>query len=414
MGIVSEVLPAFARKPLFGYPSMVYATVLIGFLGFGVWAHHMFAVGMGPIADSAFALTSMLIAIPTGIKIFNWLSTMWGGSLRFRTPFCFAVAFVAMFTIGGLSGIMHASPPVDLQQTDSYFVVAHFHYVLFGGTILALFAGIYYWFPKVTGRLLDERLGLCHFWLMVIGFNLTFFPMHFLGLMGMPRRIYTYAPGLGWDFWNLVCTAGAVIQGISLLVFLANVARSLRRGSRGGRGSLGRAHARVGVALPPPAYNFAALPTVLRRDALWLAKHPDARGPGLEDLRALVAPVGPIHMPDPSYWPLLTALAMIVLVAGPLLHLSVVIDRGAPDRARRPGLRDRARPGARGAEGGHAAEGHERPPHRRDRPRPPEARDLGVHRLGVPLLRDADLDLHGLPRPEPAGALSRTRSSTSP
>ena len=195
MGIVSEVLPAFARKPLFGYPSMVYATALIGFLGFGVWAHHMFAVGMGPIADSAFALTTMLIAIPTGIKIFNWLSTLWGGSLRFRTAFCFAIAFVAMFTIGGLSGIMHASPPVDLQQTDTYFVVAHFHYVLFGGMVLGLFAGIYYWFPKVTGRLLDERMGLIHFWLMLIGFNLTFFPMHFLGLMGMPRRIYTYAPG---------------------------------------------------------------------------------------------------------------------------------------------------------------------------------------------------------------------------
>jgi cytochrome c oxidase subunit I len=325
MGIVSEVLPTFARKPLFGYPSMVYATALIGFLGFGVWAHHMFAVGMGPIADSAFALTTMLISIPTGIKIFNWLSTLWGGSLRFRTPFLFAVSFVAMFTIGGLSGIMHASPPVDLQQTDSYFVVAHFHYVLFGGMVLGLFAGIYYWFPKATGRLLDERLGRLHFWLMLAGVNLTFFPMHFLGLMGMPRRIYTYAPGLGWDFWNLVSTAGAVLQAVALLVFLANVARALRRGAPAGPDPWDGRTLEWALPSPPPAHNFAALPTVLRRDALWLTKHPDARGPGLAgDLRTLVTPTGPIHMPEPSFWPLLTALAMIVAVAGALLHVGVV------------------------------------------------------------------------------------------
>jgi heme/copper-type cytochrome/quinol oxidase subunit 3 len=328
MGIISEVLPTFARKPLFGYPSMVYATALIGFLGFGVWAHHMFAVGMGPIADSAFSLTTMLIAIPTGIKIFNWLSTLWGGSLRFRTAFCFAVAFVAMFTIGGLSGIMHASPPVDLQQTDSYFVVAHFHYVLFGGMVLGLFAGIYYWFPKVAGRLLDERLGLAHFWLMLVGFNVTFFPMHFLGLMGMPRRIYTYAPGLGWDFWNLVSTVGAVLQGVSLLVFLANVARSLRAGAPAGPDPWDGRTLEWALPSPPPPYNFAVLPAVLRRDALWLTKHPDARGSGLADLRALVAPAGPIHMPGPSAWPIRTALAMVVLVAGALLHMGVVIVGG--------------------------------------------------------------------------------------
>jgi cytochrome c oxidase subunit 1 len=328
MGIVSEVLPTFARKPLFGYPSMVYATALIGFLGFGVWAHHMFAVGMGPIADSAFALTTMLIAIPTGIKIFNWLSTLWGGSLRFRTPLCFAVGFVAMFTVGGLSGVMHASPPVDLQQTDSYFVVAHFHYVLFGGMVLALFAGIYYWFPKVTGRLLDDRLGRLHFWLMLVGFNLTFFPMHFLGLMGMPRRIYTYAPGLGWEFWNLVSTIGAVVQAVALLVFLVNVARSLRGGAPAGPDPWDGRTLEWALPSPPPPYNFAALPAVLRRDALWLTKHPDARGPGVRDLPALVSPVGPIHMPEPSSWPLRTALAMIVLVAGALLHPGVVVVGG--------------------------------------------------------------------------------------
>jgi cytochrome c oxidase subunit 1 len=325
MGIVSEVLPTFARKPLFGYVAIVYATALIGFLGFGVWAHHMFAVGMGPIADSAFALTSMLIAIPTGIKIFNWLATLWGGSIRLRTPLWFACGFVAMFTIGGLSGIMHASPPVDLQQTDSYFVVAHFHYVLFGGMILGLFAGIYYWFPKVTGRLLDERLGQAHFWLMLLGLNLTFFPMHFLGMMGMPRRIYTYAAGLQWDTWNLVITIGAVVQGIALLVFVANVAASLRRGAPAGPDPWDGRTLEWAIPSPPPAYNFATVPVVRRRDALWLTKHPDARGAGLADPRALVTPSGPIHMPAPSWWPLLTALALVVLTAGALLNVGVVV-----------------------------------------------------------------------------------------
>src|SRR5262249_55986766 len=175
---------------------------------------------MGPIADSAFALGSMVIAVPTGIKIFNWLATLWGGSLRFRTPLYFACGFVGMFTIGGLGGIMHASPPVDLPQTDSSFVLAHLHYVLFGGTVLGLFAGIYHWWPKMTGRLLDERLGQLHFWLMLVSMNLTFFPMHFLGLMGMPRRIYTYAPGMGWDGWNMVATIGALGIGLAMLGFL--------------------------------------------------------------------------------------------------------------------------------------------------------------------------------------------------
>jgi cytochrome c oxidase subunit 1 len=360
MGIVSEVLPAFARKPLFGYPSMVYATALIGFLGFGVWAHHMFAVGMGPIADSAFALTSMLIAIPTGIKVFNWLSTMWGGSLRFRTAFYFAASFVAMFTIGGLSGIMHASPPVDLQQHDTYFVVAHFHYVLFGGMLQALFAGIYYWFPKMTGRLLDERLGLLHFWLLLIGFNMTFFPMHFLGLMGMPRRIYTYAPGLGWDFWNLVATIGAVIQGVAIVVFLANVARSVRKGAAAGSDPWDGRTLEWAIPSPPPVYNFASVPAVRRRDALWLTKHPDARGPGLADPGALVSPVGAIHMPSPSRWPLLTALAMVVLVAGALLHVGVVILGGVLTALAVLAFATELVP-ARAAAERHAGEGHENP-----------------------------------------------------
>src|SRR5207244_8779658 len=203
-GTVPELLPTFARKPLFGAPVVIYSGIMIGFFGFGVWSHHMFSVGMGPVADAAFSISTMLIAVPTGVKILNWIGTLWGGAIRFKTPLYFSLGFIAMFTMGGLSGIMHASPPVDLQQTDTYFVVAHFHYVLFGGSIFGLFSGIYYWLPKITGRLLSERIGAWHFWLMFIGFNLTFAPMHFIGLNGMPRRIYTYPPNMGWDFWHLI------------------------------------------------------------------------------------------------------------------------------------------------------------------------------------------------------------------
>ena len=329
MGIVSEVLPTFARKPLFGYVAVVYATVLIGFFGFGVWAHHMFAVGMGPIADAAFGLSSMVIAVPTGIKIFNWLATAWGGALRFRTPLYFAFGFIAMFTIGGLSGIMHASPPVDLQQEDSYFVVAHFHYVLFGGTLFGLFAGLYYWWPKMFGRRLDERLGKLHFWLMLVSFNLTFFPMHFLGLMGMPRRIYTYPPGLAWDFWNAVATVGAFGIGLATAVFIWNAWRCLSgRGDKAGADPWDGRTLEWAVPSPPPPYDFATVPVVRRRDAFWLAKHPDARGPGVEDLGALTRTQGAIHLPPPSARPLLAALALLVLSCGPLLHVGVLVVGG--------------------------------------------------------------------------------------
>src|SRR2546425_1121827 len=231
-GIVSEVLPTFARKPLFGAPVVIYSGILIGFFGFGVWSHHMFAAGMGPVADAAFSIASMVIAIPTGVKIFNWLATLWGGSIRPTTALHFAAGLIGTFTIGGLSGIMHASPPVDLQQTDSYFVVAHLHYVLIGGSLFGLFAGAYYWWPKITGRLLDERLGRWQFWLMFVAFNVAFFPQHYLGAMGMPRRIYTYAAATGWGLWNLVSTIGALGIGLSVLLFAVNAVRSLRAGPR--------------------------------------------------------------------------------------------------------------------------------------------------------------------------------------
>src|ERR671932_700773 len=222
-GLVSEVLPTYSRKPLFGYPVMVYTGILIGFLGFGVWAHHMFAVGMGPIADTLFSLTTMLIAIPTGVKFFNWLATMQGGSLRFTTAMLFAIGLIALFTIGGISGIMHSSPPADLQQTDTYFIVAHFHYVLFGGSIMGIMAGIYYYFPKLSGRLLSETLGTPHFWLTFIGMNLTFFPMHFSGLFGMPRRIYQYDAGQGWETFNLMSSVGAYILAVGTAVGIWNM-----------------------------------------------------------------------------------------------------------------------------------------------------------------------------------------------
>ena len=234
MGIISEVLPVFSRKPLFGYPVIVYSGIFIGFMGWGVWSHHMFSVGLGPLADSFFALTTMLIAIPTGVKIFNWLATIWGGKVEFKTAMLFALGFIVLFTMGGLSGFMHASPPADLQQTDTYFVVAHLHYVLFGGSIMGIFAGLYYWFPKMTGRLMNESLGKLHFWVTMIAMNLTFFPMHFVGLLGMPRRVYTYPPGMGFDAMNLMATVGALTLGASMIVFVANFLWSRKNGQVAG------------------------------------------------------------------------------------------------------------------------------------------------------------------------------------
>src|SRR5258705_8145025 len=215
----------------------------------------------------------MLIAVPTGVKILNWISTLWGGSIRFTSALLFSLGFIAMFTMGGLSGVMHASPPVDLQQTDTYFVVAHFHYVLFGGSIFGLFSGIYYWWPKITGRLLDERLGKLHFWLMLIGFNVTFFPQHYLGLIGMPRRIYTYAGDLGWNFWNMVSTVGAFIIALSILVFMVNVFKTRRSGQVGGPDPLVARPLEMAIPAPPPIYNFPPLPTPHRRGQVWLQKH---------------------------------------------------------------------------------------------------------------------------------------------
>ncbi|MGH9036107.1 MAG: cytochrome c oxidase subunit I, partial [Acidimicrobiia bacterium] len=321
MGMVSEIVPVFCRKPLYSHPVAVFSGVVIGFMGWGVWAHHMFTVGLGPVANTAFAVSTILISVPTGIMIFNWLATTWRGDIRLQTPMLFALGFIAMFTLGGLSGATHTIVPHNYQQSDTYYVVAHFHYVLFGGSILGLFAGVYFWAPKVTGRLLDERLGKAHFWLMFIGFNLTFFPQHMLGLMGMPRRIYTYAPGLGWDFWNLVCTVGAVIQGISLLVFLLNVARSLRTGAVAGPDPWDARTLEWATTSPPPEYNFAQIPVVGSVDSFWHDKYAEDDDGFLVRVPSGGAgddggdhgdghdPHG-IHMPSASYMPALAALGL--------------------------------------------------------------------------------------------------------
>jgi cytochrome c oxidase subunit 1 len=309
MGIISEVLPTFSRKPLFGYPVVVYSGIFIAFMGWGVWSHHMFASGLGPLADSFFALTTMLIAIPTGVKIFNWLATIWGGKLQFTTAMHFALGFIGLFTMGGLSGFMHASPPADLQQTDTYFVVAHLHYVLFGGAIMGIFAGIYYWYPKMTGRLMNEGLGKLHFWLMVIAMNVTFFPMHFVGLLGMPRRVYTYSPGMGFDWMNMLSTVGAFGIAVSMLVFMWNFLSSRRNGAVAGNDPWGGASLEWAIPSPPPTYNFASIPQVHSLDPLW---HKESRAAAL----ASNEKKGPIHMPLPSYWPLVAALGMTLIMSG--------------------------------------------------------------------------------------------------
>jgi cytochrome c oxidase subunit 1 len=320
-GLVSEIIPTFSRKPIFGYPVMVYATTLIAFLGFGVWAHHMFAVGMGPIADTFFSMTTMLIAIPTGVKIFNWIFTMWGGSVRFTTAMKFAIGLVALFTIGGISGVMHSSPPANLQQTDTYFIVAHFHYVLFGGSMMGIFGGLYYYYPKITGRLLNETLGSWHYWLMFVGMNLTFFPMHFSGLAGMPRRIYTYDAGQGWELFNKLSTWGAYMLAIGMVVFVYNFFRSMKNGAIAGNNPWDAATLEWSIPSPPPEYNFARIPRVTSRVPLWDLTTPRqsaamAHGVHVEPASGKTAKELHIPMPNPTIKPLICALGLTVMFTG--------------------------------------------------------------------------------------------------
>ena len=335
MGIVSEVLPTFSRKPLFGYSVVVLSGVFIGFMGWTVWSHHMFTVGLGPIANATFAVSTMLIAVPTGVKIFNWIATMWGGSIEFKTPMLFAIGFIILFIIGGLSGVTHASPPTDQQQQDTYYIVAHLHYVLFGGSIFGLFSGIYYWFPKITGRMLHEGLGKIHFWLMFIGMNITFGPMHWLGMDGMPRRIYTYDSSMGWDFWNLVATFGSWAIGVSMLLFLWNFFSTMRKEKDAPADPWDGRTLEWSIPSPPPHYNFATIPTVHGRDAFWDQKYvEDAEGrPRPIPAGGAAAQPGhqegeeehhDIHMPGLSYFPIVLALGLATTATGFLIHPLVI------------------------------------------------------------------------------------------
>jgi heme/copper-type cytochrome/quinol oxidase subunit 3 len=276
-GIISAIIPAFARKRLFGYTSMVYATASIAILSFIVWAHHMFTQGMPVTGQLFFMYATMLIAVPTGVKIFNWIATMWRGQLLFTTAMMYAVAFLVEFVIGGLSGITFAAAPTDWQTTDTYYVVAHFHYVAVGGVAFALLAGTYYWFPKMSGKLLDERLGKINFWLMVVGFNLTFFGQHVLGLMGMPRRVYTYPDLPGWATLNLVSTVGAFGMAASVLVLLYNLAKSLRNGKVAGDNPWDAWTLEWATTSPPIAHNFTEVPPVYGRRPLYDLTHASAQ-----------------------------------------------------------------------------------------------------------------------------------------
>jgi cytochrome c oxidase subunit 1 len=274
-GMVSEVIPVFSRKVLFGYEFMAAATMAIAFISLGVWAHHMFTVGMSRTLDLFFAVASLLVSIPTGIKFFNWLATMYGGKISFAAPMLFASGFLALFLIGGLTGIMLAAAPFDFQLSDSYFVVGHFHWVLIGGTLFGTFAGIYYWYPKATGRMLSERLARWHFWLLFVGFVLTFGPMHVAGFLGMPRRIYTYDADRGWDFLNQLSTLGALVQVPSFALFVVNLLVSLRSGRPAGDDPWDAWTLEWATTSPPPAYNFEVIPEVRSRRPLWDAKHPN-------------------------------------------------------------------------------------------------------------------------------------------
>jgi cytochrome c oxidase subunit I len=262
MGVISEVIPVFSRKPIFGYKAIALSTVAIGFYSMLVWAHHMFSVGLPSYLNVFFMLSTMVIAVPTGVKIFNWIATTWRGNLIFDTAMLWALGFIAVFTVGGLSGIFLSAFPVDWQVTDTYYVVAHMHYVMFGGAVFAAFAALYYWWPKIFGRVLDERLGKAHFWLVFLGFNLTFFPQHMLGLMGMQRRIYTYHHGGLWEAYNLISTIGAGIMAIGILLFFVNVVRTARVGARAGNDPWIADTLEWYTTSPPPAWNFERIPYV--------------------------------------------------------------------------------------------------------------------------------------------------------
>jgi cytochrome c oxidase subunit 1 len=343
-GIISEVLPTFSRKPLFGYPFVVFSGAAIGLVGFGVWAHHMFAAGLGPISVAVFSVATMAIAVPTGVKIINWTLTMWGGKLWFSTAMLFAVGLIVQFTIGGLSGVTHAVAPSDTQQTDTYYIVAHFHYVIFGGAVLGLFSGIYYWWPKVFGKMLNETWGRWNFWLMIIGMNLTFGPMHIIGLQGQPRRMYVWTENRAGEgffnlgFWNLVSSVGAFLLGLGALLFLVNVWVSRKNPPAPADPWDARSLEWITTS-PPKEHNFDRIPTVHALDEFFHRKYEDVGEDGQHDYKQVrtgeqvieneeANAEAHIHLPSPSYWPIILSFGLLVICYG-VIYSTLLVAAGA-------------------------------------------------------------------------------------
>ncbi len=337
-GIVSEVLPTFARKPLFGYKFVVFSGAAIGFVGWGVWAHHMFSSGLGPVTVAVFSASTMLIAIPTGVKIVNWTLTLWGGKLWFTTAMDFAIGVIVLFTIGGLSGVTHASAPADTQQTDTYYIVAHFHYVIVGGAVMGLFAGFYYWWPKMFGKMLSERLGKWNFWLMFVGVNLTFAPMHILGMQGQPRRMVVWPKKLTGEgffnlgFWNLVATIGSFTLALGVLLFVINVVVTTKKGAPAPLDPWDARTLEWMTASPPKEHNFDSIPTVHALDEFFHRKYEEVdtdAGPRLVKVKSAeeilaaeeAAADAHIHLPSPSYWPIVLAFSLPIIAYGVIFNL---------------------------------------------------------------------------------------------
>ncbi len=332
-GIISEAIPPFSR---FGYSFMVFSGIAIGFMGWGVWAHHMFVSGIGPISVAAFSLATMFIAVPTGVKILNWVATMWGGQLKFTTAMLFAVSTVAMFTIGGLSGVTHSLAPADTQQTDTYYIVGHFHYTIFGGGVLGLMSGVYFWFPKAFGFMLNEKLGKVHFWGMLIGFNMTFFPMHIIGLQGMSRRIDTYSAGFGFELWNMVSTIGAFVIAASVAVMLFNIFSSTKKRHElppAGPDPWDARSLEWMIPSPTPEHNFDEIPTVASQDEWWHRKygydedHNVVRIATVEEAAQKGDAEG-VHLPAPSFWPLVVAVGLPIVGYGIIFNLWLCVVGG--------------------------------------------------------------------------------------
>jgi len=340
-GIISEVLPVFSRKPLFGYPFVVFSGAAIGFVGWGVWAHHMFASGLGPVSVAVFSLTTMAIAVPTGVKIINWTLTMWGGKLWFTTAMKFAIGLIVLFTVGGLSGVTHSVAPSDTQQTDTYYIVAHFHYVLFGGAVLGIFSGFYYWWPKVFGKMLNEKLGSWNFWLMIIGLNLTFGPMHILGLQGQPRRMYQWTEARAGEgffnlaFWNMIASIGSFILAVGILMFLINVWVTWRNPTKAPLDPWDARSLEWMTTNPPKEHNFDVIPTVHHLDEFFHRKYEeDATTHTMKQVATAEELIAEqernadkhIHMPSPSYWPIVLAFGLPVITFGMIYsHLISVV-----------------------------------------------------------------------------------------